>query len=327
MLEITDLHKSYGDKPVLLGVDLRVEPGEILGLIGSNGAGKTTIISIAAGLRTCSAGSVRVGAGVEAEVDVLTDPRQAARLIGLAPQDLGVYPMLTAEENLVVFGELAGLSPRAAKTRAREVAEALGLERELGATASTLSGGQARRLHTGMALVHRPPVLFLDEPTVGADVAARRAILAVVRSLASEGAAIVYTTHYLTEIVDLGARVAILDGGRIALEGSVGQVLARHARPPVAIVTEGDPASLAGWRGAPEGEEQVRWTPETALLETQTPTELVARALARLSSSTRLVAIEIAPPTLESAFLDVTGQAIAFDDTTVSEEVSDAVLA
>jgi ABC-2 type transport system ATP-binding protein len=328
MLEISDLYKSYGDKPVLRGVDLRVEPGEILGLIGSNGAGKTTIISIAAGLRTCDSGHVTVGAGREADVDVLRNPRQAARFIGLAPQDLGIYPMLTAEENLAVFGELAGLTPRSAKTRAREVAETLGLEPVLDAVASTLSGGQARRLHTGMALMHRPPVLFLDEPTVGADVAARHAILDVVRSLAKEGAAIVYTTHYLSEIVDLNADVAILNEGSIAIEGSVRSVLADHARPTVAIVTAGASAELAGWTVTADDSESSnsRWRPEEDLLAAHTPTDLIAAALNHLPKGTRLVGIEIAPPTLESAFLDITGQAIALEDAKREEE-KDVVLA
>ncbi|MBN2177390.1 MAG: ABC transporter ATP-binding protein [Demequinaceae bacterium] len=328
MLEIIDLKKSYGEKPVLRGVNLKVEPGEILGLIGSNGAGKTTIISIAAGLRTCDSGQVHIGSGRESEWDVVSEPRRAAGLIGLAPQDLGVYPMLTAEQNLMVFGELAGLGARAARARAHEVAEGLGLAGELAQTASTLSGGQARRLHTGMALMHRPSVLFLDEPTVGADVAARRAILGVVRSLAEAGAAIVYTTHYLTEVVDLGAHVAILEGGRIVLRDSVQALLSSHARPTVAVVTDGAPADLPGWVVVPDGPGGVqdRWSPSEGLLDLHTPTELVAGALARLPRGTRLVGIEISPPTLESAFLDVTGRAIAFDDN-AREDAPDAIFA
>ncbi len=330
MLEISGLVKSYGAHRVLEGVDLAVRPGQILGLVGSNGAGKTTVISIAAGLRTADAGSVFVGPGREAAIDVLAHPQRAARILGLAPQDLGVYPMLTAEQNLMTFGQLAGLDVRTARTRAREVAETLDLVEELPKAASTLSGGQARRLHTGMALMHRPPVLVLDEPTVGADVSARRAILAAVRALAEEGAAIVYTTHYLSELADLGADIAILDRGRIILLDTVAGLLARHARPSVGVVTAGARPDLPGWKhAAPDSNTgEVRWEPEPTLLVTRTPTELVAGALARLGGDTRLVGIEISPPSLESAFLDVTGRALDVDEARNNEEeVSDAYVA
>lgn len=323
MLTIVDVHKSYRDHSVLRGVNLSVSRGEILGLIGSNGAGKTTLISIASGLRTCQGGQVLIGEGDEG-IDVVAAPKRAAGLIGLAPQDLGLYPMLTTEENLVVFGELAGLSPKDARRRARQVAEDLGIDECLAITASALSGGQARRLHTGMALMHRPPVLFLDEPTVGADVSARRAILSAVRALAGEGTAIVYTTHYLTELVDLGVEVAILDGGTIVLRDTVKGVLARHAHPTVAIVTIGAPAQLDGWTADEQGARPTttRWCPDPESLAQGNPTELVAQALERLPQGTRLIDIEIAPPTLESAFLEVTGQAISFDDDTTIEDDS-----
>ncbi len=330
MLKISGLVKSYGAHRVLEGVDLAVEPGQILGLVGSNGAGKTTVISIAAGLRTADAGSVLVGPGREATIDVLAHPRRASRILGLAPQDLGVYPMLTAQQNLVTFGQLSGLDARAARARAREVAEMLDLVEELPKSASTLSGGQARRLHAGMALMHRPPVLFLDEPTVGADVSARRAILAAVRGLAEEGAAIVYTTHYLSELADLGADIAILDRGRIILLDTVAGLLSRHARPSVGVVTAGARPDLPGWNhAAPEPNTgEVRWEPEPDMLATRTPTELIVGALARLGANTRLVDIEISPPSLESAFLDVTGRALAVDEARNNEEeVSDAYVA
>lgn len=328
MLTCVGVTKSYGSTSVLRGVDLTVRPGQVLGLVGSNGAGKTTLISIAAGLRTADSGAVTLTDAHGRTVDALRDPRSAARLIGLAPQTLGVYPMLTVAQNLRTLGELSGLTPAAARARALEVAEAIDLTDKLGARAETLSGGQARRLHTGMALLHRPRVLFLDEPTVGADVAARLAILDVVRSLAADGAAVVYTTHYLTELVDLGADVAILHEGRIVLEAPVDRVLADHARPVVGIVLDGrQPAldELPGWRPvtvvldpaagsdptSPGAAPGTRWEPEPALLDAHDPTALVTSALARLTPATHLRAIEIAPPSLDSAFLSLTGHQLA----------------
>lgn len=335
MLTCIGVTKSYGTTRVLRGVDLEVRPGQVLGLVGSNGAGKTTLISIACGLRRLDGGQVLVADADGRQIDTTTHPRQAARQIGLAPQALGIYPMLTVRQNLQVFGELAGMATRAAAGRADEVADAIGLTEKLSDAAETLSGGQARRLHTGMALMHRPSVLFLDEPTVGADVAARRAILQVVRDLAAQGAAVVYTTHYLSELVDLGADVAILHEGRVVLEAPVGRVLTEHARPTVAVVTQGTAPGLPGWHAAGSSPDGARWAPDAALLDRGDPTALVTDALALLPPTTQLRAIEIAPPSLESAFLAVTGQVL--DPTsapdasarpgavTTSEESPDAV--
>ena len=309
MLVIEDLHKSYGTRSVLRGVNLSVGAGAIVGLIGANGAGKSTLISIATGLITADSGRVLVGKGKSADVDVAG--YAAAPLIGLAPQDLGVYPTLTVRQNLATMGELMGLSRRDVRHRTAEVAGALDLEGIGDQRAATLSGGQARRLHTGMALMHRPAVLFLDEPTVGADVAARRAILAVVRDLADRGTSVVYTTHYLTELSDLGADVAILDGGNIVETGTVAQVVDAHARPQVAIVTSGMDPELAGWirESLPEG---ARWSAPPHLLLAG-PHAALARALAGLSDATRLVGVEVTPASLETAYLAITGRNIDAD--------------
>jgi len=195
MLRVDGVTKAYGEHPVLRGVDLDVAAGQILGLVGANGAGKTTLISIITGLRRCDGGSVAVGG-----VDALAHPKRAAGSLGLAPQELGIYPTLTARENLYDFARLAGMSSRAARTRTAEVAELLGLTEQLGLRGDQLSGGQKRRLHTAMAILHRPRLLLLDEPTVGADVTSRAGILEIVRATAAAGTAVLYTTHYLTEL-------------------------------------------------------------------------------------------------------------------------------
>ena len=305
MLVIDNLRKRYGDRLVLDELSLRVGPGQILGLIGSNGAGKTTAISIASGLITHDGGSVRVGQAGAADIDVTRQPRAAAGLIGLAPQELGIYPMLTVRENLLTFGELAGLGRRAARERAEVVAEALDLMPQLGQRADTLSGGQARRLHTGMALLHRPAVLFLDEPTVGADVAARRAILNVVRDLAAQGSSVVYTTHYLGELTDLGADVAILHGGRIVLEGTTAEVIAAHAAPAVAIVTSGELPDLPGWRPLPAADgASTRWEAPT-LAPGANHTALLADAIGRLGARTTLEAVDVTQASLDVTTGDV----------------------
>ncbi len=320
MLLVDEVHKSYGSREVLRGVNLRVELGEICGLIGSNGAGKTTLISIAAGLITHDGGSVRVGKAHAADVDVARQPRRAAGLIGLAPQELGVYPMLSVRENLQTFAELAGTRGRRAHARVEEVAHALDLVPHLNQRADTLSGGQARRLHTGMALLHRPEVLFLDEPTVGADVSARRAILEVVKELAKAGTAVVYTSHYLGELDDLGASVAILHGGRIVLEGSVREVVSAHARPTLSIVTSGTPPVLPGWKPKATPDGMIRWDASDDLAGSEASS--LADALARLGASTTLEAVDVTPASLESAFLAVTGQRLTASPTPSNSQES-----
>lgn len=221
-----DIHKTYGSNQVLRGVSLRVEPGQILGLLGRNGAGKSTFITIACSLRRADSGSVAI-CGV--------DPTQnnVGELIGYAPQELGIYPDLTVAQNLGYFGRLHGLGHRAAKARSEEVMEMLGLTGKANQSAKHLSGGQQRRLHAGMAIMHRPKLIFMDEPTVGADVEARSQILDTVRQLAAQGAAVVYTSHYLAEFEELGADVAVLNQGRLVAQGSLEQIVATYGQVPV----------------------------------------------------------------------------------------------
>ena len=225
-----DIHKTYGSNQVLRGVSLRVEPGQILGLLGRNGAGKSTFITIACSLRRADSGSVAI-CGV--------DPTQnnVGELIGYAPQELGIYPDLTVAQNLGYFGRLHGLGHRAAKARSEEVMEMLGLTGKANQSAKHLSGGQQRRLHAGMAIMHRPKLIFMDEPTVGADVEARSQILDTVRQLAEQGAAVVYTSHYLAEFEELGADVTVLNQGRLVAQGSLEQIVATYGQVPVQVHT------------------------------------------------------------------------------------------
>jgi ABC-2 type transport system ATP-binding protein len=298
VLSIADLTKAYGDQPVLCGVDLEIAPGEILALLGPNGAGKTTLVSIVAGLRRADGGTVRVGG-----VDALRHPRRARSLLGLAPQQLGIYPSLTARASLEFVGQLYGLRGRRLTQRIGEVAEALDLADLLERRAGVLSGGQQRRLHTAMALLHRPRLLFLDEPTVGADVESRQRLLAVVRGLADDGCAVCYATHYLSEVEELDAVVAVLEGGRIIAREPVGRLIQQHGEALLRLVFSGDSAPpLPGFRI--EGRAAVRRVPD--------PGRDVAGALAGLGpAAARLEAVELVRPSLEAAYLALTGRRTA----------------
>ncbi|MBT8228259.1 MAG: ABC transporter ATP-binding protein [Dactylosporangium sp.] len=297
MLEVTDLRKTYGERPVLDGVQLTVGAGQIMGLLGANGAGKTTLISIIAGLRGADSGSVRV-----AGLDALRQPRRAARHIGLAPQELGLYPMLTVAQNLAFFARLAGLRGGGRRRRVAEIAAALDLADQLGRCAGELSGGQQRRLHTAMAVLHRTDVLFLDEPTVGADVRSRAGILDVVRAMAAEGTAIVYTTHNLMELEQLGADIAVLHAGRIAVEGHLDDVVNRYATASVGLRFDGAVPALPGWHA-----DGSRLTPDLPVTD---PAAAAARALAALdpNQAACLTGVDVTHPSLETAYLAITGQ-------------------
>ena len=314
MLVVEAVKKSYGHLVALDGVDLHVGAGEIVGLVGPNGAGKTTLVSIVAGLRRPDGGTVRVG-----DVDVVRHRAQVGPLIGLAPQELAIYPTLRVRDNLVLFGELSGLRRDALRTRIDETAEALSLTPLLSRTGDALSGGQKRRLHTAMALIHRPPLLLLDEPTVGADIETRAELLALVRRLADEGAAVVYSTHYLPEVEQLGASVAVIDRGRILARGSLSELLHQHAKPAVELVFDDDgPPPIVTAAGAVVDGARVR-------IPADDPAATAASVLSALGDGARrLSAVELIQPTLDAVYLSVTGRRFQAD---ADQEVTDVVVA
>jgi ABC-2 type transport system ATP-binding protein len=241
VLQVRGVHKSFGETKALAGVDVDLRPGQVKGLLGPNGAGKTTLVSIIAGLLSADAGTVDV-----AGVDVARHPEQAHRHIGLAPQELGIYPTTTVRQNLALFGRLADLRGADLKRRIDEVAEELGLDHLLERLGRQLSGGEKRRLHTACALLHRPAVLLLDEPTAGADVTTRAGLIRTVRALAENGSAILYSTHYLEEVERLCAEVMILDHGTVVAQGSCEQLVAEHRRGSVEPSLEAVFVSLTG---------------------------------------------------------------------------------
>lgn len=301
-LEIDSLVKRYGDHMALDGVSLTIEPGEVCGLLGPNGAGKTTLVSIVAGLRRPSAGSVRV-----AGTDVTTGGRATRALVGLAAQETGIYPTITVRENLVCFADLAGYRNAQREQRIDEVAEILELTELLPRLARHLSGGEKRRLHTAMALLHRPRVLLLDEPTTGVDVATRARLLAAVTALAeADGTAVVYSTHYLPEIEELGATVAILDRGRFLARGQLHQLVAAHGSGELEITFDGPAPSIEGTRFETDG--------CVLRLATEQPGTAMADLIGRLhTDAERVISVDVRRPSLESVFMNLTGRRYSAD--------------
>ncbi len=216
MLEVLDLTKRYGAVTALDGFSLQVASGEIVGLVGHNGAGKTTFVEIASGLVRQDSGTLTINGKL---------PAQARGQVGVTPQHIGLYPSITVREHLDLFGRLAGLRREALTSAIDELAVALRLTEIMDRRTGVLSGGQQRRTQAATALIHRPSVLLLDEPTAGADQETRQAMLDVVKQRAGEGAAVVYTTHYLPELTELQATIAVIRAGRIVARGSYDELV------------------------------------------------------------------------------------------------------
>ena len=216
MLEATDLTKKYDEVQALDGFSLSVAAGEICGLVGHNGAGKTTFVDMVSGLLRPDSGTVLVD-GVA--------PHETRGEIGISPQHIALYRPLSVREHLELYGRLAGLRRKALKAEIEELATAMQLTSFLNRRAGLLSGGQQRRTQAATALIHRPKLLLMDEPTAGADPETRQALLDVVKQRASEGAAVVYTTHYLTELADLKASIAVASHGKVIARGSSAELL------------------------------------------------------------------------------------------------------
>jgi ABC-2 type transport system ATP-binding protein len=241
-IEIEKLRKVYGGrgkapaKEALKGVDLTVPRGSIFGLLGPNGAGKSTLINILAGLVLKTSGKVRIW-GFDQDVN----PRQSRAAIGVMPQELNIDPFFSPRAALEVQAGLYGV-PKAQR-RTDDILRMIGLEDKAEAYARTLSGGMRRRLLLGKALVHRPQVLVLDEPTAGVDIELRQMLWDNVRKLNSEGMTIILTTHYLEEAEEMCDEIAIINHGEVVARDTKAALLGRLDAKTLVIHPEGPPAA------------------------------------------------------------------------------------
>jgi len=220
-LDVSHLRKTFNGNVVAVDdLSFHVDEGEIFGLVGPNGAGKTTTMSMLAGLLKPESGSIRIQGQV-------FDPGRCAHraLLGMVPQHLAIYPELTANENLGFFGSLYGIRGSRLKQRVDSVLEMTGLADRANCLVKTFSGGMKRRLNFGVALLHQPRLIILDEPTVGVDPQSRSHLLDAVQQLCDDGVSILYASHYMEEVEAICHRVAILDGGRLMDCGTLPELL------------------------------------------------------------------------------------------------------
>jgi ABC-2 type transport system ATP-binding protein len=235
-VEIINVARRFGAVQALAGVDLVVEPGEFFGLLGPNGAGKTTLISILAGLTHADAGTTRVLGH-----DVIDDYRNARRLLGVVPQELVFDPFFTVRETLQIQSGYFGLRNNGAWID--EVLQHLDLTARADDNMRSLSGGMKRRVLIGQALVHKPPVIVLDEPTAGVDVELRQSLWAFIRKLNRDGHTIILTTHYLEEAEALCGRIAMLKAGQIVALDTKQNLLSSFAGITVRLAAAALPAA------------------------------------------------------------------------------------
>ena len=279
MLKLTNLTKSFGSNLAVDGLSLEIHPGEIFGLLGPNGAGKSTTLHMAVGLLAPDQGTVELrGKGSPHD-------RRVRSLIGMAPQSLALYEDLSGEENLTFFGRLQSLSGSPLRQRVDWALDFVDLSDRRKDPVGSYSGGMKRRLNLAAAVIHRPSLLLLDEPTVGVDPQSRHSIFEKVLKLRDEGCTVVYTTHYMEEAQKLCDRVGIIDRGRLLALDSVNQLIAEHG-----------------------GKSLVR--AERAEGETQLETSQPLVELERLLKEGGLLRLSVERPNLETVFLNLTGRTL-----------------
>jgi ABC-2 type transport system ATP-binding protein len=316
VLACDGLVRRFGELVAVDGVSFAIGAGETYGLLGPNGAGKTTTISIVAGILAADAGTVTV-----AGEPMRPSAMEAKRHLGLVPQELAVYPDLTARENLRFFARIQGLTGAARTARVDEVLDVIGLRDRADDRVGQFSGGMKRRLNIGVGLLHRPHLLILDEPTVGVDPQSRNAILDAVEVLAGEGMGVLYTTHYMEEAQRLCDRIGIVDRGRLIAEGTTAELVGgleadEVVRLRVPGATEAALAALAAHaRPAPHAHDPndigMSVEGDTVVLVVDDAPARLPTLLSALAAADVVVAgIEVRRPDLEDVFLQRTGRAL-----------------
>ena len=260
IIRIQGIHKSFGNRRVLDGLTLSIAEGEVYGLLGVNGSGKTTTINILCNMLPADKGEVTVsGKPVSGETK---------QIIGIAPQENSIYQNLTVRENLDFFARIYGLSRQQGSRRIQQLIEQFSFEEYAETAVSELSGGWQRRLHIAIALVHSPKILILDEPTVGLDVESRYHLWELIESLKTAGVTILLTTHYLEEAEHLCSRIGILAEGKIICEGKLSELTAQIPAAELAVVESQDDEMMRGkarelgWEYRYHGGKLTLWLPE-----------------------------------------------------------------
>src|SRR5512136_1879740 len=306
-IKVQDLFKSFGEIKAVQGVSFDVQPGEIFGLLGPNGAGKTTTISMLATLLRPDAGDALVMGH-----SIRRDPMSVKSVLGVVPQEIALYEDLSARENLTFWGKMYGLRGARLRRRVDEVLELIGLSDRAGGRVSTFSGGMKRRVNIGVALLHKPQVIYMDEPTVGIDPQSRRNILDSVVTLKNQGMTVLYTTHYMEEAQELCSHIAVMDHGQVMACGThqvLEQLVGEQTRIDLTLNVQASQV-LGTWL-AVEGVSRVSADNDRATVLADDSNRVLPRLFeAATHLSARITSVEIREPNLEAVFLHLTGRAL-----------------
>ncbi|MCG3086709.1 ABC transporter ATP-binding protein [Sporosarcina cyprini] len=308
MLTMTNVKKRFGEKEVVKGITLHVGKGEAFGLLGPNGAGKSTTISMICGLVPYDEGDIQVDG-----LSVGRSPYEIKKKIGVVPQDIALYPTLSAFDNLVFWGKMYGLKGREAKARAFEVLETVGLSERGKDRIETFSGGMKRRINIGAALLHRPELLIMDEPTVGIDPQSRHHILETVKRLNEQGMTIIYTSHYMEEVEFLCKRIAIMDHGQVIATGSTQELCKRLAGGNQLLldVEEARPAFVEKLKQLDGIEKVIHPEPSEIHLYVKQGQDMMASIVSMAAKeAVKLRQIKLKEADLETLFLQMTGRSL-----------------
>jgi ABC-2 type transport system ATP-binding protein len=310
IVEAQGLRKQYDPPKGVLAVDdvsFAIERGEIFSLLGPNGAGKSTTISMLSCLLRPSAGDARVDGH-----SIVSDAQAVKAVIGVVPQDIAVYPDMTARENLVFWGRMYGLTGAELKRRVDEVLELISLTDRQKDRVDKFSGGMKRRVNIGVALLHKPKVLYLDEPTVGIDPQSRRSILDGILALRDQGMTVLYTTHYMAEAQELSDRLAIVDHGKLIAMGTheeLVRIVGEEARVDLTVdrALEG---MIERWKGL-RGVSGATVEEDHAELLVDDANKVLPRLFEEAAAGgSRITSVNVSEPNLELVFLHLTGRAL-----------------
>jgi ABC-2 type transport system ATP-binding protein len=306
-IEVKNLTKSFGNLRAVQEASFHASKGEVLGLLGPNGAGKSTTISVLCGLLAPDGGEASImGHSVTKEAEL------AKASLGVVPQDIALYPDLSARENLDFWGRMYGLRGKTLRTRVDEVLEITGLSERQKDRVDKFSGGMKRRVNIGAALLHKPAVVIMDEPTVGIDPQSRRHILENVKELNRKGMTVLYTTHYMEEAAELSHHIAIMDRGRVIAYGThdeLIQLVGGQTRIDLALNAEAEKVAPV-WRSVPGVSRIDAQNGGVTLLVDDSNRVLPRLFEAASEKGVRITGVDIQEPNLEMVFLHLTGRAL-----------------
>lgn len=306
-IEISNLKKSFGDIQAVASASFTVREGEIFSLLGPNGAGKTTTISMLSTLLRPDEGDALILGH-----SIRNEPMKVKESLGVVPQEIALYEDLSARENLIFWGKMYGLRGAALKKRVDEILETIGLADRQNGRVGKFSGGMKRRVNIGVALLHKPKIIYMDEPTVGIDPQSRRSILDSVVALKDQGMTVLYTTHNMDEAQELSDHIAIMDHGKIIAQGTNDELVKLVGQSDrIDLTTNAESARVMDLWKQVSGVQNISAENGTMTLLVDDSNRVLPNLFeVAVSNGIRITSVEIEIPNLESVFLHLTGRAL-----------------